>query len=223
MRTLRKVRPLPLLAILVAAAPVPAACTKKQPQPIAPTTTPDAGAADGLFAFAMGDAAAEAGPAMKVASGSPDAGPVASGSAIPIPSGSVLPREAVDAAMDAPVAAMAAKVAPKMTLEGQPGRASLTEGGKFNMLVTLQPNRCYTIIGFSPAGGVQSLDLKLMAPPFYTLQAGASGANDTANPVIGKGKEALCPIIPLPVPYRLDATALKGAGRIGIHVYSRAK
>ena len=31
------------------------------------------------------------------------------------------------------------------------------------------------------------------------------------------------PIALLPVPYKIDATATKGAGRIGVHVFSRPR
>ncbi len=37
------------------------------------------------------------------------------------------------------------------------------------------------------------------------------------------GAKALCPISPIALPYKLDAVATKGAGRVGVKVYSRAK
>jgi hypothetical protein len=63
-----------------------------------------------------------------------------------------------------------------------------------------------------------------MAPPLYTVQAGKSGANDKATPVLGKGKaNAMCPVLPIAVPYRLDVVAKKGGGRVGVQVFSRDK
>ena len=41
--------------------------------------------------------------------------------------------------------------------------------------------------------------------------------------VLGKGKAATCPISPIAIPYRVDVVARKGAGRVGVAVYSRAK
>jgi hypothetical protein len=79
------------------------------------------------------------------------------------------------------------------------------------------------VVGYSPPGQVTALDVKLLAPPFYNVQAGASGANDKNAPVLGKGKAALCPVLPIAVPYKVDVVATKGAGRIGVQVFSRAK
>ena len=90
------------------------------------------------------------------------------------------------------------------------------------MVVTLQPNRCYTFIGFSPPGSIAQLDLKLYAMPL-NVEAGRSTAGEKGAPVMGKGSTAICPILPVAVPYKLDAAAAKGAGRMGVYVYSRAK
>jgi hypothetical protein len=109
-----------------------------------------------------------------------------------------------------------------MDHEGQPGRATLKEGEHFAMVVTLQPNRCYTVVGFSPPGSVSQLDLKLFSLPL-NVEAGKSGAGDKAMPVMGKGGSPICPVLPIAVPYKIDAVATKGAGRIGIHVFARNK
>ena len=70
---------------------------------------------------------------------------------------------------------------------------------------------------------VEKLDVKLYGPPLFNIEAGKSGATDKNLPVIGKGTTALCPIIPLAVPYKIDVAATKGAGRIGVQVYARNK
>jgi hypothetical protein len=190
---------LPLLPLFVIAA-----CSSNKP---AATPTPvaeagmEAAASDASIAAPL-DAGLEA--------GAPDAA---------VPS---LADTALDAAIDLAVTTASAKAAPRMEREGQPGRATLKEGEHFGMVVTLQPNRCYTIIGSSPAGNVTQLDLKLQAMPLM-MEAGKSSPSDKSTPIIGKGTAALCPILPVAVPYKIDATATKGAGRIGIHVYSRAK
>lgn len=134
-----------------------------------------------------------------------------------------IPPEGLDVAVDTAVNAQAAKLAPKMTLEGQPLRATLAQGGRANMLVTMQPGRCYTFIAFSPPGNVTQLELKLMTPPFYNVEAAKSGANDKNQPVIGKGTASQCPVSPIAIPYRLDAIATQGAGRVGVYVFSRSK
>ena len=63
-----------------------------------------------------------------------------------------------------------------------------------------------------------------MTPPFYNVEAGHSDPKDKNMPVVGKGTTgATCPISPIAVPYRLDAIATAGAGRVGVYVFSRNK
>lgn len=177
----------------------------------------DAGAVDA----AMEEAGADAG----MMDGGMDSGTGAYTSFLP--DGGMLqpavPPEALDVAIDTAVNAQAGKLAPKMTLEGQPLRATLKEGERANMVVTMAPGKCYTFVAFSPPGNVAQLDLKLMTPPFYNVEAAKSGASDKNQPVIGKGTAAQCPVSPIAVPYRLDAIATKGAGRVGVYVFSRSK
>ncbi|MBX3208722.1 MAG: hypothetical protein KF764_27055 [Labilithrix sp.] len=190
-----------------------AACSSKKPNPpVSPVVTPDAGAEP-----VEAGAPEEAGVAVVEDAGPPfftggDAGaPPAIGEA------------ALDSAIDLAVTTAATKLAPKMEKEGAAGRATLKEGEHFGMMITLAPNRCYTIIGNSPPGSVEKMDVKLYGPPLYNVEAGKSGANDKNMPVIGKGTTALCPILPIAVPYKLDVAATKGAGRIGVHVFARNK
>jgi hypothetical protein len=134
-----------------------------------------------------------------------------------------LPPEARDVAINTAGNAQAGKLAPKMALEGQPLRATLAPNGRANLVVTMAPGRCYTFIAFSPPGNVTQLELKLMTPPFYNVEAAKSGAKDNNMPVIGKGNAPQCPISPIAVPYRLDAIATQGSGRVGVYVFSRSK
>jgi len=169
------------------------------------STAPDAGAAPTASTATMPNFFTDAGAA-------------------PIPSATPMTDQALDVALDALVTAAAAKNAPKMAEEGTPGRQMMKEGDHFAMMINLQPNRCYTIIATALPGTVVQLDSKLFAPPFYSgADAGHSAPADKSTPIIGKGTAALCPIVPLAVPYKLDVAATKGAGRIAVHVYSRAK
>ena len=196
-----------------------AACSSNKPNP---PMTPASPQADGGVEAGAGEAGAplaDAGPTFFTGDAGPtfftgDAGatgPVAIGEA------------ALDAAIDLAIATAAPTLAPKMEKEGQPGRATLKEGEHFSMMVNLAPNRCYTIVANSPPGAVEKLDLKLYGPPLFNIEAGKSGPNDKNMPVIGKGTAALCPIVPLAVPYKIDVAATKGAGRIGVHVFARNK
>jgi len=201
---------LPLVVLLATAAFVPMACGKNDP--VVPTMTVDAG-------LAIGDAGAEGGDAavMTMADAAADAAPVASGSA------AALAGPALDAAIDLGIQAQAAKDAPGMSVEGTVNHATLAEGAVFNTLVTLQPGRCYTIIAASAPLQISTVEVKLLAPPLFNVEAGRSGASDKNPAVLGKGKAATCPISPIAIPYRVDVVARKGAGRVGVAVYSRAK
>jgi hypothetical protein len=196
-------------ALALASAGVPLACSGNKPNPpVTPTPAVDA-APD-----------AEAGPiAMGVAdAGVADAAPLAVADAAP-PNLATLQDPAIDLALTT----AATKDAPGMTPDGPVGRATLAENEHFGMLVTMAPNRCYTVIGFSPPGQVSNLEVKIMAPPLYNVQVAASGANDKSLPVVAKGKNALCPLLPVPIAYKLDVTAKKGTGRIGVQVFAKNK
>lgn len=197
------------------------ACSSKKPNPIVATVTYDGGAS--LGAADAGDAGA---PADAGALATTDAGssPFFTGDAGLATGAAALGEAALDTAIDLALTTAAPKVAPKMEKEGQPGRATLKEGEHFGMMVNLAPNRCYTIVATALPGSVEKLELKLFGPaPLLTTEAGKSGAADKNTPVIGKGTAALCPVLPIAVPYKVDAVATKGAGRIGIQVYARNK
>ena len=210
---MRKVS-LPALAVLIAAVPFVACSAKKPPPPITPVAVADAGPDDAeagtdAGALAIVDAGAEASTPIAVA----DAG-------LKPP---VNLAEALDGAIDLAIKAAAATSAPNMAAEGAPGRATLSENEHFNMIVTLQPNRCYTVIAFSPLGNVQTLHIDLMAPPLFNIPAGSSAATDKNTATIGKGKAALCPILPVPLAYKIDVSSKKGAGRMGVQLFSKNK
>jgi len=214
-RAMRK--SLPLVLLLATAAFVPIACGKKEA--VVPSLTVDAG-------LALDGGAGDAGDAGDAGArdAAPDAAlPVASGSASPSSSAAALAGPALDAAIDLGIQAQAAKDAPGMSVDGTASHATLAEGAVFNMLVTLQPGRCYTIIAASAPLQVSTVEVKLLAPPLFNVEAGRSAATDKNPAVLGKGKAATCPISPIAIPYRVDVIARKGAGRVGVAVYSRAK
>jgi hypothetical protein len=202
------------LAGAIGGIPFVACSGNKPPPPVVATPIVDAAADADAGADAAPEAAAsDAGAPLAAADAGADAG------AKP----PLNLTDALDGAIDLALKAAAIKDAPNMTAEGAPGRASLAENEHFGMIVTLAPNRCYTIIAFSPPGQVAQLDVKLMAPPFYNVPAGSSAATDKNLAEVGKGKAALCPILPVPVPYKVDVSAKKGAGRIGVQLFGRSK
>src|SRR5688500_4921329 len=134
-------RHLPLLVLLCTAALVPLACSSKKPNPVTPTAQADAG---GMYfdpnasdAGSTGVASGDGGAGGFAAADGGSAGGFATASAptstLGAPSLSVdgggagvaVSPEANDVAIDAAITAAAAKVAPKMEREGQPGRATL--------------------------------------------------------------------------------------------------
>jgi hypothetical protein len=194
-----------------------ASCSSKPPPPPnPPTTTADAGVEAGAIT---------APPPSGTAAAPADAGapPFFTGGADAGTTAPPLAEAALDSVIDLAIAAAAPKVAPKMDKEGAAGHATLAEGQHFSMIVNLGPNRCYTVVATSAPGMVSDMELKLYAPPLYNVEAGHSTKGEKNLPVIGKGTAALCPIIPLQVPYKVDVAAVKGSGRIGVQVFARNK
>ena len=141
----------------------------------------------------------------------------------PAPTASAMPTAAPDAVVQALLAPLAAKYAPGMQPEGAALSANLAEGGSTEMIVSMTGGKCYTIIGASPLGvGVKDLNIKLLTPPFYTLSAGQDSTVSN-EAVIGGGKAPTCPLVPMPIAYKLTVTAAKGAGPVGVQVYSKTK
>jgi hypothetical protein len=120
------------------------------------------------------------------------------------------------------LAANAAIHAKGEQLQGQIAKANLQEGGHNAFMVTMQPGTCYTIIGFSPPGQIKNVDLHLLAPPFYNVLAGQD-TMDSNKAVIGSTPNPMCPVIPLPLQYKVDITARAGSGNVGVAVYTKSK
>lgn len=215
---MRKASVFPLVALLGTAMLVPVACSK---DPVVPGLTLDAGfdlgAGEGGVAPPM-----TANPSATPDAAAADAGPGDAGAAVPsaIASATVA---AMDQALDVAMAAQAGKDAPGMAPDGPPGRATLNPNGTFNMIVNLQPGKCYTVIAVSPPAQVTQLEVKLMLPPLYSMEAGRSPASDKNPAVLGKGAQKTCPLSPIALPYRVDVTAKQGGGRMMVQVFSKAK
>jgi hypothetical protein len=215
---------LPLAVLLATAAFVPAACSKT---PAVPSVSVDAGMA---FGFPEGGAPvgmpSSSGAPMASGSAAPSGSASAAASAAPsaAPSGSAanLLGAGVDAALDAAIVAQAAKDAPGMTAEGPAGHETLLPNGHYGMVVTLQPGKCYTIIAMSPPLQVSELDVRLFMLPL-NIESGHSPPTDKNPAVLGKGAAKTCPISPIAVPYKIDVSARKGAGRVGVAVFSKSK
>jgi hypothetical protein len=123
---------------------------------------------------------------------------------------------------DAGLKAASVRYAPLMLPEGAAYKDSLTPGGHKAFDVTLAGNKCYTIIAYSPPGNVSNVDLHLLVPPFYNMDAGHDDSND-ATAVIGKAPAPICPFTLIPIPYRVDVYAKAGQGQVMVQVFSKSK
>ncbi len=109
-----------------------------------------------------------------------------------------------------------------MQAEGNMSEDTLAAGQRKDVTLTLSGGKCYTIIGASPLGQIQNLNITLLAPPFYNVNAGTD--NMTGNTaVIGGGNNPICPITPFPLQYKLAVTATAGQGTFAVQLYSKNK
>jgi hypothetical protein len=111
-----------------------------------------------------------------------------------------------------------ATLAKGMQPEGNVMKQTLKEGETFPFTVTLTAGKCYSIIAVSPKDGVADVDLKMLMPPFYTMEVERDKRTDNVATV---GPQ--CPITIFPVPYRVDVTAKKGSGPVAVQLFSKAK
>jgi hypothetical protein len=118
--------------------------------------------------------------------------------------------------------AVASSGAPGMKPDGAMAGGKLKEGEHLSWSVTLAPGKCYAIVGYSPTGEVQDLDLHVLAPPFFTMLAGEDTTDDNA-PVVGSGPNPMCPVAAAKLPYKVDITSQKGTGRAAVQLFSKTK
>lgn len=99
-------------------------------------------------------------------------------------------------------------------------RVDLAEGEHIGLVYMLQPNACYTVIAAAVPGVVKELEVKLLLPPFFTMEAGKGKG---APAVIGRSPAPICPISPVALPYKVDVTATKGSGRVGVMLFGKPR
>lgn len=112
---------------------------------------------------------------------------------------------------------LAKRAAPGMQPDGPLATGDIKEKQNVQTDITLQPGKCYAILGFS--GKVRDLDLYLLLPP--GILSGQDTTDDNV-PVIGGPPQPMCPVATTPVTYKLDIVADHGAGEVAVQLYSRA-
>jgi hypothetical protein len=121
---------------------------------------------------------------------------------------------------DVGLKAASVRYAPLMLPEGAAYKDTVAANGHKAFDVTLAGNKCYTIIAYSPPGNISNVDVHLLVPPFYNMDAGHDDANDNTA-VIGKAPAPICPFTLIPIPYRVDVSAKAGQGQVVVQVYSK--
>ena len=84
--------------------------------------------------------------------------------------------------------------------------------------ITMQPGKCYSIVGFSKK--VKDLDLYLLLPPGILS---GQDLTDDSKPIIGGAPQPMCPVAATAVTYKLDIFADQGSGDVGVQLYSKGK
>lgn len=114
----------------------------------------------------------------------------------------------------------AGQVAKGARADGDLMSASLQENGHAQASFTLQPGRCYTVIGFG-GFGVFDYQLNITTAPPLPPQVLAQSASGNNQPVIGANDQCIRNPSPLPMQITVDMHVIKGQGMVGAQVYSK--
>lgn len=116
----------------------------------------------------------------------------------------------------------AATEAKGMKEDGAPIAGQVQEGGTIDRDISLQPGKCYTILG--QGMGVTQLDMTLAfkppmpgLPPVVLAQSATTGDKSSIAP--GGATKCYKTIGPIVVPATLSLKATKGSGAAGAQVY----
>jgi hypothetical protein len=82
--------------------------------------------------------------------------------------------------------------------------------------VSLQPGKCYSIVGYSKQ--VKDLDLYLFMPPGILT---GQDLSDDNKPIIGGPPQPMCPIGSTPLAYKVHLFADLGGGDVAVQLYSK--
>jgi hypothetical protein len=111
---------------------------------------------------------------------------------------------------------VAMKLPAGMKPDGPLATGSLKEKQHLQTDLTLQPGKCYSIVGFSKK--VKDLDLYLFVPP--GILSGQDLSDDN-KPVVGGPPQPMCPIGNSAITYKLDIFADSGSGDVAVQLFSK--
>jgi hypothetical protein len=113
---------------------------------------------------------------------------------------------------------VAKKLPAGMQPEGPLAMGAVKEKQHLQTDVTLQPGKCYSIVGYSKK--VKDLDLYLLLPP--GILSGQDLTDDN-KPIIGGAPQPMCPVSQTAVTYKLDIFADSGAGDVAVQLFSKGQ
>lgn len=111
---------------------------------------------------------------------------------------------------------VAKKLPAGMQPDGPLAMGNVKEKQHLQTDVTMQPGKCYSIVGYSKK--VKDLDLYLMLPP--GILSGQDLTDDN-RPIIGGNPQPMCPVSQTAVTYKLDIFADQGAGDVAVQLFSK--
>lgn len=110
--------------------------------------------------------------------------------------------------------------APGMRADGQPVKLQLSQGQTAEGQVTLQPGKCYTLVGASMPG---VLDVAVQATFPAPMQQQVLGQNEGTGPmpVVWPKEKCYRSSLPMAAPIRIAITMRSGSGMVAIQPYSK--
>ncbi|MCA9591853.1 MAG: hypothetical protein KC776_01040 [Myxococcales bacterium] len=107
-----------------------------------------------------------------------------------------------------------------MKSDGQLMSAKLQQDGHAQADLMLQPNKCYTIIGFGNPG-VFRYQINLISSPPAPPQVLAQSGADSPAPTVGPNETCIKNPYPAPLQVKVDMHVVQGTGLVGAQVYSK--
>jgi hypothetical protein len=125
-----------------------------------------------------------------------------------------------NAILEQGIAMKARTDARNMRPEGQLISAKLAPDGHASAALTLEPNRCYTIVGFA-GPGVFTYQINVLTAPPLPPQVLAQSKAEGADPTVGANEQCIKSPYPAAMPVKIDMHVMKGQGLVGARVYRR--
>jgi hypothetical protein len=107
-----------------------------------------------------------------------------------------------------------------MKPHGELMSARLTTDAHAQATLSLEPGRCYTIVGFG-GPGVFAYQINLITAPPLAPQVLAQSAADAPHPSVGANTQCIQHRYPLPMQVQVDMHVIKGQGMVGARAYRK--